>query len=59
LWVSLPFLLSLFAVIKHGKAVWKTTTPAQIAPMMPIVVKCSLVTNLLFSGVVIAQTLMT
>ncbi len=59
LWISLPFFLSLIAVIKHGKAVWQTTTPAQIAPMMPIVVKCSLVTNLLFSGVVVAQTLMT
>lgn len=59
LWISLPFVISLIVVIKHGRAVWQATRPAQIAPMMPIVVKCSLVTNILFSGVVIAQTLMT
>lgn len=57
LWISLPFLLSLIMVIKHSKAVWATDKPAQIAPMMPVIVKCSLITNLLFAGVVIAQTL--
>ncbi|MGV2839861.1 1,4-dihydroxy-2-naphthoate polyprenyltransferase, partial [Vibrio cyclitrophicus] len=41
-----------------GKAVWETEKPAQIAPMMPVIVKCSLVTNLLFAGVVVAQTLL-
>ncbi|WP_162045428.1 1,4-dihydroxy-2-naphthoate polyprenyltransferase [Vibrio taketomensis] len=56
-WVMLPFLLSLLVTFKHGKAVWLAEQPAQIAPMMPVVVKCSLVTNLLFAGVVIAQTL--
>lgn len=57
LWISLPFLLSLIMVIKHSKAVWAADKPAQIAPMMPVIVKCSLITNLLFAGVVIAQTL--
>lgn len=57
LWVSLPFLLSLLVTYKHGRAVWLAEKPAQIAPMMPVVVKCSMVTNLLFVGVVIAQTL--
>ncbi|WP_394146016.1 1,4-dihydroxy-2-naphthoate polyprenyltransferase [Vibrio atypicus] len=56
-WISLPFLLSMLVVYKHGKAVWMAEQPAQIAPMMPVIVKCSLVTNLLFTGVVIAQTL--
>jgi 1,4-dihydroxy-2-naphthoate octaprenyltransferase len=56
-WLSLPFLLSVLVIYKHGKAVWQAEQPAQIAPMMPIIVKCSLVTNLLFAGVVIAQTL--
>ncbi|QSA19068.1 1,4-dihydroxy-2-naphthoate octaprenyltransferase, partial [Vibrio furnissii] len=56
-WISLPFLLSLIMVTKHGRAVWATEQPAQIAPMLPVIVKCSLVTNLLFVGVVIAQTL--
>jgi len=57
LWISLPFLLSLLVTYKHGKAVWLADKPAQIAPMMPVIVKCSMVTNLLFAGVVIAQTL--
>ncbi|HAS6349616.1 TPA: 1,4-dihydroxy-2-naphthoate polyprenyltransferase [Vibrio vulnificus] len=56
-WLCLPFLLSLIALFRHGKAVWLTEQPAQIAPMMPVVVKCSLVTNILFATVVIAQTL--
>lgn len=57
IWTILPFLLSAFMVFRHGRAVWLAEQPAQIAPMMPIVVKCSLVTNLLFAGAVIAQTL--
>lgn len=57
LWISFPFLLSLLVTFKHGKAVWQADKPAQIAPMMPVIVKCSMVTNLLFAGVVIAQTL--
>lgn len=57
LWISLPFLLSLIMVTRHGRAVWISEKPAQIAPMLPVIVKCSLVTNLLFVGVVIAQTL--
>lgn len=56
-WISLPFLLSLIIVTRHSRAVWATQKPAQIAPMLPVIVKCSLVTNLLFVGVVIAQTL--
>ncbi len=57
LWISIPFLLSAVLLIKHGKSVWTSEKPAQIAPMMPIIVKCSLLTNLLFSGVIIAQTI--
>ncbi|MFM2615300.1 1,4-dihydroxy-2-naphthoate polyprenyltransferase [Vibrio campbellii] len=57
-WISLPFLISIFVVANHGKAVWNTEKPAQIAPMMPVVVKCSLVTNVLFATIVVAQTLM-
>ncbi|MCV5646763.1 hypothetical protein OFN55_28845, partial [Escherichia coli] len=57
LWISLPFLLSVYVVIHHGKAVWDTEKPAQIAPMLPVIVKCSLVTNVLFATIVVAQTL--
>ncbi|MGR5211810.1 1,4-dihydroxy-2-naphthoate polyprenyltransferase [Vibrio rotiferianus] len=56
-WISLPFLISVYVVAQHGKAVWQTQQPAQIAPMMPVVVKCSLVTNVLFATIVVAQTL--
>lgn len=56
-WICLPFVLSALVVYKHGRAVWLAEQPAHIAPMMPVIVKCSLVTNLLFAGVVIAQTL--
>ncbi|WP_045386367.1 1,4-dihydroxy-2-naphthoate polyprenyltransferase [Vibrio rotiferianus] len=56
-WISLPFLVSVYVVAQHGRAVWQTQQPAQIAPMMPVVVKCSLVTNVLFATIVVAQTL--
>ncbi|MDF2153147.1 1,4-dihydroxy-2-naphthoate polyprenyltransferase [Vibrio sp. CAU 1672] len=56
-WISLPFLLSFYLVSLHGKAVWHTQQPVQIAPMMPAIVKCSLVTNVLFATIVVAQTL--
>jgi len=56
-WISLPFFLSVLVAYKHARAVWLAEQPAHIAPMMPVVVKCSLVTNILFAGVVIAQTL--
>ncbi|MGR5236847.1 1,4-dihydroxy-2-naphthoate polyprenyltransferase [Vibrio alfacsensis] len=58
MWISLPFFLGIYVVAQHGKAVWDTEHPAQIAPMMPVVVKCSLVTNVLFATIVVAQTLM-
>jgi 1,4-dihydroxy-2-naphthoate polyprenyltransferase len=57
MWISIPFLISLIVVSRHGKAVLSASKPAQIAPMLPVVVKCSVITNLLFVGVVIMQTL--
>ncbi len=57
IWISLPFLLSVYFVAHHGKAVWQAKSPAQLAPMMPVIVKCSLITNVLFATIVIAQTL--
>ncbi len=57
IWISLPFLLSIYFVVHHGKAVWYTEKPAQIAPMLPVIVKCSLTTNVLFATIVVAQTL--
>lgn len=57
LWLSLPFALSLIVVAKHVVAVKRARHPVQIAPMLPVIVKCSVVTNLLFVAVVVAQTL--
>jgi 1,4-dihydroxy-2-naphthoate polyprenyltransferase len=56
-WLSFPFALSLIVVTKHVAAVKQARYPVQIAPMLPVIVKCSVVTNLLFIAVLIAQTL--
>ncbi|PWI33723.1 1,4-dihydroxy-2-naphthoate polyprenyltransferase [Vibrio albus] len=57
IWLVLPFFLSATVIGKHGKAVLHTTAPVQIAPMLPVIVKCAVITNILFSLLVIAQTL--
>lgn len=57
IWLVLPFLLSATVIGRHGKAVLHTTAPVQIAPMLPVIVKCAVVTNILFSLLVIAQTM--
>ena len=56
-WLVLPFCLSAAIIAKHGNAVLHTTAPVQIAPMLPVVVKCAVITNILFSLIVIAHTL--
>lgn len=56
-WLSLPFALSLIVVIKHAVAIQQARYPVQIAPMLPVIVKCSVVTNLLFVSVLVAQTI--
>jgi len=57
-WINLPFAISVIIMAKHGLAVKAATQPIHIAPMLPAIVKCSVLTNLLFVGVVIAQTLL-
>ncbi len=56
-WLGLPFALSLIVVTKHATAVKQARYPVQIAPMLPVIVKCSVVTNLLFVAVLVAQTI--
>lgn len=51
------FLLALPFVRSHIIEIANAERPQDIAPMMPKVVKCALLCNLIFSGVVIAQTL--
>lgn len=53
----MPFAISLIVVVKHAVAVKQARCPVQIAPMLPVIVKCSVVTNLLFVSVLVAQTI--
>lgn len=57
LWILIPFLFSAAVIARHGKAVLASRSPVQIAPMLPAIVKCAVITNILFSLVVVAQTL--
>ncbi|USD65475.1 1,4-dihydroxy-2-naphthoate polyprenyltransferase [Vibrio sp. SCSIO 43136] len=56
LW-SMIMLAAIALLLKHGKAVLAAKQPVELAPMMPVIVKCALVTNLLFSIVITGQTL--
>ncbi|SON50827.1 1,4-dihydroxy-2-naphthoate polyprenyltransferase [Vibrio tapetis] len=44
-------------LFKHGRDVLLARQPIELAPMMPVIVKCALITNLLFAIVVTGQTL--
>ena len=49
------FILSLPLLIKHGRQVYNSTNGAALRPMMATMVKCALITNLLFAiGMVLA-----
>lgn len=54
---SAVMLLAALLLVKHGRAVVAASQPIELAPMMPIIVKCALVTNLLFAIVITGQTL--
>lgn len=56
-WIIVPFFLSAITLFKHGREVLESSSPVLIAPMMPAIVKCASITNILFSLVVVAQTL--
>ena len=58
LWLNLPFLISIYVVYCHAQVVWQAKQPIDFDPMMPVIVKCALITNMLFATIVIAQTLM-
>ncbi|WP_297475225.1 1,4-dihydroxy-2-naphthoate polyprenyltransferase [uncultured Photobacterium sp.] len=49
------FILSLPLLINHGRQVYRSTNGAALRPMMATMVKCALITNLLFAiGMVLA-----
>ncbi len=56
-WIVVPFFLSAITLIKHAREVLDSSSPVLIAPMMPTIVKCASITNILFSLIVVAQTL--
>ncbi len=47
------FLLAVPLLFKHGHAVWRSQDGAALRPMMGVMVKCALLTNLLFAAGVI------
>ncbi|GLO62161.1 1,4-dihydroxy-2-naphthoate octaprenyltransferase [Vibrio sp. MACH09] len=57
IWIIVPFFLSAITLFKHGREVLESSSPLLIAPMMPTIVKCASITNILFSLIVVAQTL--
>lgn len=57
IWVIVPFFLSAITLAKHSKEVLGTHSPSAIAPMMPVIVKCASITNILFSLVIVAQAM--
>jgi len=57
IWIIVPFFLSAITLAKHSREVLESNTPLTIAPMLPVIVKCASITNILFSLVVVAQTI--
>ncbi|UJF19245.1 1,4-dihydroxy-2-naphthoate polyprenyltransferase [Vibrio sp. SS-MA-C1-2] len=43
------FIFAIPMLIKHGRAVYQSTNGEAIRPMMGVIVKCALITNILFS----------
>lgn len=52
MWLNILFVLCLFGILQHARAVWMATTPAHFAPMLPVMVKCALITHLLFAALI-------
>ena len=48
-WMGWLFILTLPLLFKHGKQVWESTEGAELRPMMGMMVKCALLTNILFA----------
>lgn len=48
-WLSVLMLLPLVLIIKHGKTIWRVRESAQFIPMLPDMVKCAFITNIIFA----------
>ncbi|MFV0574633.1 MAG: 1,4-dihydroxy-2-naphthoate polyprenyltransferase [Vibrio sp.] len=49
LWISLFMLLPLVLIVKHGKTIWQVQHSKEFVPMLPDMVKCAFITNIVFS----------
>ncbi|WP_086981992.1 1,4-dihydroxy-2-naphthoate polyprenyltransferase [Vibrio aphrogenes] len=55
-WLNLSMLIPLIFVTKHGVTIWKVQQSKQFIPMLPDMVKCAFITNIIFAvTVVLAQ----
>ncbi|OEF30041.1 1,4-dihydroxy-2-naphthoate polyprenyltransferase [Vibrio rumoiensis] len=49
IWLTLFMLLPLALVMKHGKTIWKIQNSKEFIPMMPEMVKCAFISNIVFA----------
>lgn len=55
-WPTLLMLLPLILVIKHGKTIWKVEDAKEFIPMLPDMVKCAFITNIMFAIILVFGT---
>ncbi len=49
IWLNVLMLLPLIRIIKHGHIIWNVTESTQFIPMLPDMVKCAFITNIVFA----------
>lgn len=52
-WLNLSMLIPLIFVTKHGVTIWKVQQSKQFIPMLPDMVKCAFITNIIFAVTVV------
>ncbi|MCF7353573.1 1,4-dihydroxy-2-naphthoate polyprenyltransferase [Vibrio sp. CK2-1] len=53
IWLNIFMLLPLLLIVKHGKTIWNIQQAKQFVPMLPDMVKCAFITNIVFSIVMV------
>lgn len=53
IWLNVFMLLPLLLVFKHGKTIWNIQQAKQFVPMLPDMVKCAFITNIVFSIIMV------
>ncbi|WP_105902853.1 1,4-dihydroxy-2-naphthoate polyprenyltransferase [Vibrio gangliei] len=49
IWINVLMLLPLIRIIKHGHIIWNVKESTQFIPMLPDMVKCAFITNIVFA----------